>query len=165
MTEPAATAVVSVRVPVAPAAAFAMFTGEIDQWWRRGPKYRNAGVAPDSRIAIEQVLGGAVSESWRDGTGEHVHEIGRVTAWEPPHRLAFGWRNVTFAPLEHTEVEVTFAAVGKGTLVTVRHRGWESVRADHPARHGLDETGFARMLGLWWGEQLAALRERAAARP
>jgi uncharacterized protein YndB with AHSA1/START domain len=162
MTEPSATAVVSVRVPVAPAAAFAMFTEEIDQWWRRGPKYRHAGKAAGSRIAIEPGLGGAVTETWRDGTGEHVHELGRVTAWEPPSRLVFGWRNATFGPREQTEVEVTFASAGTATLVTVRHRGWESVRPDHPARHGLDDQGFARMLGLWWGDLLASLRERAA---
>ena len=163
MTDPApATAVVSVRVQAAPAAAFAMFTEQIDQWWRRGPKFRNAANATGTRIAMETFVGGAVTESWRDGKGEHVHEFGRVTAWEPPHRLVFGWRNATFAPLEHTEVEVTFAAMGSGTLVTVRHRGWESLRPDHPARHGEDAVGFARTLGLWWGDLLAALRERAA---
>lgn len=156
---PAAT--VSVRVPVAPERAFAMFTEEIDQWWRRGPKFRHGRTA-DARIAIEPRLGGRVFETWRDGAGEHEHEFGRVTAWEPPHRLAFGWRNATFAPCEHTEVEVTFTAVSKGTLVTVRHRGWESLRPDHPARHGLDETGFSRMLGMWWSELLARLRDRAA---
>lgn len=163
MTEPApATAVVSVRVAVPPAAAFAMFTDEIDQWWRRGPKFRHAGMAAETRIAIEQGVGGAVFEAWRDSKGEHVQELGRVTAWDPPHRLVFGWRNATFAPLEHTEVEVTFTAMGRGTLVTVRHRGWESLRQDHPARHGHDDVGFSRMLGLWWSDLLASLRERAA---
>ena len=34
---------VSVLVDVPPAEAFAMFTDEIDEWWRTGPAYRIAG--------------------------------------------------------------------------------------------------------------------------
>jgi uncharacterized protein YndB with AHSA1/START domain len=152
-----------VRVAAAPAVAFDLFTREIDQWWRRGPKYRHAGSAA-GRIAIEPGAGGRVFETWRDGGGgERSFEIGRITVWEPPHRLAFGWRNEEFAAAERTEVEVTFVAVGAGTLVTVRHRGWETLRKDHPARHGLDDAAFARMLGLWWSELLEQLRRRAAA--
>ena len=85
--------------------------------------------------------------------------LGTVRVWQPGERFVYSWRNATFAPLEETKVEVTFAAVGSGTLVTVRHRGWERLRKDHPARHGLDDVAFARSLGLWWGEQLSALRE------
>jgi uncharacterized protein YndB with AHSA1/START domain len=159
---PAATATVAVRVAAPPPRAFALFTVEIDSWWRRGRKYRHAGDAGDARITLEPHVGGRVFETWTDAEGSHEHELGRVTAYEPPHRLVFGWRNATFAPLEHTEVEVAFAALGSGTLVTVRHRGWEALPSDHPARHGLDDVGFARMLGLWWGELLSALRGRAA---
>jgi hypothetical protein len=36
-------AVVTVLVRVAPDDAFRIFTEEIDQWWRRGLKYRMAG--------------------------------------------------------------------------------------------------------------------------
>jgi hypothetical protein len=39
-------AVVSVLVAVEPETAFRVFTEEIDQWWRRGLKYRIAGKAP-----------------------------------------------------------------------------------------------------------------------
>ena len=158
---PAATATVAVRVLATPALAFELFTREIDLWWRRGPKYRNAGRA-DGRIAIEAGLGGRVYETWRDKSGEHTFEIGQVTVWEPPARLVLDWRNSAFQEPERTEVDVTFAPMGTGTLVTVRHRGWESLRKDHPARHGLDDVAFARLLGLWWSEQLESLRQRAA---
>ena len=60
-----------------------------------------------------------------------------------------------------TDVEVTFTAMGESTLVTVRHRGWESLRADHPARHGEADAALQRSVGLWWGEQLTSLREFA----
>jgi hypothetical protein len=73
--------------------------------------------------------------------------------------------NATFALLEQTEVEVMFAKTGAFTLVTVRHRGWEALRPDHPARHGADDEALQRVIGLWWGEQLTSLREFAAPAP
>lgn len=163
MSEPgarSATATVAVRVAAAPAAAFAAFTAEIDQWWRRGPKYRHAGANP-GRIAIELRLDGRVYEQWTEGGESREFELGRVLVWEPPHRLRFSWRNATFALAEWTEVDVAFAPQGEGTLVTVRHTGWEALRPDHPARHGMDDVAFARSVGLWWGEQLTALRLHA----
>lgn len=161
--EPAATAIVSVQVKAPPAVAFDRFVREIDQWWRRGEKYRHAGPHA-GRIVLEPGLGGRFYETWREGEQEREFELGRLTAWAPPRHFAFTWRNATFAPLEQTSVEVDFVAMGSGTLVTVRHFGWQRLRPDHPARHGLADAAFARELGLWWGEQLSALREAVAAR-
>lgn len=149
---------VSVAVAVPPADAFEVFTGEIDRWWRRGAKFRHAG-ARRGLIALEPRVGGRLFESFEGDDGAHVVEVGRVRVWEPPARLVFSWRNATFAPHEWTEVEVQFAPTRGGTLVTVTHRGWSSLRADHPARHGKAGADFARMIGLWWGEQMASLRQ------
>lgn len=161
-TEPpaGAFATVAVRVACSPAVAFDLFTTEIDLWWRRGPKFRH-GSGSAASIHIEPRLDGRVVERWRQEEREHEFELGRVLAWQPAERLVFTWRNATFAPVEHTEVEVCFTASGTGTLVTVRHRGWERLRPDHPARHGLADVEFARSVGLWWGDQLTALRELA----
>lgn len=156
---PAATATVAVRVAAERAATFDLFTREVDLWWRRGPKFRHAG-SRDGSITIEPRAGGRVFERWREDGTVREFDLGEVLVWQPPERLVFSWRNATFAPLERTEVEVTFADAAGGTLVTVRHRGWESLRDDHPARHGLVGAAFARSLGLWWGDQLTALRER-----
>lgn len=151
---------VTVSVAVPPVTAFDIFTREIDLWWRRGPRFRAAG-GERALIAIEGRVGGRVFESL--GDGEAVHEIGRVLAWEPPARLLFEWRATNFAALERTEVEVLFeaAAGGASTRVTVTHRGWATIRPDHPVRHGQDSAAFLRTMGLWWGDQLAALRQRA----
>jgi uncharacterized protein YndB with AHSA1/START domain len=152
---------VSVSVAVPPAEAFRVFTEEIDLWWRRGLKYRVAR-GSDGVMCLEPGLGGRLFESIATKAGGRVIETGRVTAWEPPARLVLEWRAVNFAPDERTEVEVRFEPAGEGTLVTVTHRGWSRIRADHPARHGHDAVAFVRMLGMWWGDLMTALRERAA---
>ncbi len=158
---PDAFATVAVRVACSPEVAFDLFTTEIDLWWRRGPKFRH-GTGPAASIHIEPKLDGRVVERWHEQETPSEFELGRVLVWQPSVRLVFSWRNATFAPVEHTEVEVCFAASGSGTLVTVRHRGWERLRIDHPARHGLADIAFAREVGLWWGDQLTALRAFAA---
>lgn len=155
-------AVVAVPLPVDE--AFALFTGEIDRWWRRGPKYRNR-IGASAVICIEPRPDGRVFEALAGAEGhEHAFEIGRVLAWEPPHRLVLSWRASNFAPDERTEVEVRFEPSRSGTTVTLEHRGWSAIRADHPVRHGQATPAFLRGLGQWWGEQLSTLRELAARR-
>jgi len=149
---------VAVRVP--PARAFEIFTAEIDQWWRRGPKFRQAGLR-SGLIHLEPRVGGRLFEEFAADGGRQVLEVGRVRIWDPPVKVAFSWRNANFAPEELTDVEVDFCATASGTRVTVTHRGWSRLRAEHPARHGLADAEFIGMKARWWGDQLSALREYA----
>jgi len=150
----------SVGLPLPPDEAFRLFTEEIGLWWRRGRRFRNAG-GERGLIAIEPGLGGRLFESFGAPGAQTVVEIGRVTAWEPPQRLAFTWRASNFAPHELTQVEVAFDARGDGTLVTVVHSGWSALPPDHPVRHGQDVPAFIRTMGMWWGELLSTLRLHA----
>ena len=167
MTSTAATpgdvAVVTVRVRVDPPTAFRVFTDEIDRWWRPGLRFRTGGgAAGRSVVALEPGVGGRLFETIGAGPGARVVETGRVLAWDPPRRLVLAWRAVNFAePDPSTEVEVEFAPTASGTLVTVRHRGWASVRADHPVRHAQPVPAFLAGMGRWWGDLLTALREIA----
>jgi uncharacterized protein YndB with AHSA1/START domain len=154
---------VTVSVGVPPGTAFEIFTQEIDSWWRRGPRFRQAGVSRGF-IRIEAGVGGRIFESFEAAGATQVVQVGSVLVWEPARRLVFSWRNVNFAAHESTEVEVLFAAAGQGTLVTVLHRGWSSLPAAHPARHGLNGAEFSRMIGLWWGDLLTSLRQHAGRR-
>jgi len=151
---------VAVVVDVAPDAAFRLFTEEIDQWWRRGSRYRVSG-RDRGFLRLEAGVGGRLFEEIESPAGARVVETGRVTVWEPPGRLVFEWRAANFAPSETTEVEVRFEPAPSGTLVTLTHRGWSRIRPDHPARHGAEVPVFVRTLGLWWGELLSSLREHA----
>lgn len=152
---------VTVQVRVPPEVAFAVFTEEIDQWWGRGPAFRIAGRAPGV-LSIEPRLGGRIFEQGADGAP--LWDVGVVTAWEPPARLRFTWRSVRFVPGESTDVEVSFASYGSGTRVTVEHRGWTTIRPDHPVRHGEPPTVFLARMGGWWGSLMTSLRAHAGAR-
>lgn len=152
---------VSVLVRVPPEDAFAIFTTEIDQWWRRGPRFRASG-RHRGILHLEPKVGGRLFESVDLPSGKtSVIETGRVKVWTPPRRLVFDWRAVNFAPHESTEVDVSFDPSPSGTLVTVVHRGWASIRGDHPVRHGEDVPAFIRTMGLFWGGLLASLRVHA----
>jgi uncharacterized protein YndB with AHSA1/START domain len=148
--------VVALRVAATPERAFQAFTAEIAAWWRPNQLFlftpRAAGT-----LAFEPGDGGRFTETAADG---EVFEIGRITAWQPGARLAFTWRQASFAPGQVTHVEVRFEPVGDETRVTVEHRGWETVPQDHVARHTFPDAVFLRRHGEWWQALLASLRSR-----
>jgi uncharacterized protein YndB with AHSA1/START domain len=154
---------VTVMVAVPIEIAFEVFTLEIDSWWRRGPRFRPMGRKPGV-LCFEGKVGGRLFESYGSARAPQIVEMGRITAWEPPSRLAFDWRNSTFAPDERTEVEVRFKEVHGKTEVTVEHRGWSALREGHPARHGLVGSQFSRSMGIFWGELMGSMREHAVTR-
>lgn len=158
-------AIVNLHVAVEPAVAFEVFTTEIDRWWRRGVKFRVAGRRPGA-LQLEPHVGGRLFESYDTVAGTRLAEIGRVTVWQPPSRLVFIWRAANFVAGEQTEVEVRFDPIKRGTAtsLTLIHRGWASIRPDHPARHGDDVPTFIRNMGLWWGDLMSSLREHLTTR-
>ncbi|MBA3464081.1 MAG: hypothetical protein H0T46_29265 [Deltaproteobacteria bacterium] len=121
-----------VRVQVSIADAFEVFTLEIDQWWRTGPAYRIGGKHPGP-LHLEPRLGGRIWQQYGEG-GSALHEIGAITAWDPPTLVM---------------------------RVTLEHRGFAALRDDHPVRHGKPIVEFIGELGMWWGSLLTSLRERA----
>jgi uncharacterized protein YndB with AHSA1/START domain len=155
---PGDAATVSVFVAVPPDSAFQVFTEEIDQWWRTGPRFRIGGKRA-GRIYFEPGPSGRLFETFDVASGTRTFEVGKVTVWEPPARLALEWRGVNFKPGEKTFVEVTFEPMRDGTTVTVRHSGWSALPPKHPARHGLEGPAFTRTIGLFWGDLMTSLRE------
>ena len=154
---------VSLRVAATPLRAFDVFTREIGRWWRPNGLFQftpqGAGVLSFESSSARGEHGRLV-ETQADGS---VFEIGRVTAWEPGERLAFGWHQASFTDAQHTHVEVRFEAVGDETRVTVEHRGWDTVPQDHVARHHFPERVFLLRHGEWWQVLLASLRSEVQA--
>ena len=147
-----------VRVPIEH--AFDIFTLEIDAWWGRGPAFRIGGKHPGP-LHLEPKLGGRIFQQYgKDGSA--LHEIGKITAWDPPAHFAFTWRNVSFTDEDaDTFVEVWFEPGTEGTRVTLEHRGFAAIRGDHPVRHGKPVDAFIRDMGMWWGSLVSSMREYA----
>jgi uncharacterized protein YndB with AHSA1/START domain len=147
-----------------PITAFALFTTEIDAWWRHGPRFRH-GLGRPSVMRFEGGEGGRLLEVYTDEAGG-AFEVGRVLAWKPGDRLIFQWRGNDFEPGLVTEVEVFFEPAEAGTRVTLEHRGWDRVPLDHASRHGYGASNaFTSMIGLWWGDLLTSLRAHAGNEP
>ena len=103
----------SVVLPLAPVAAFELFTGRIGEWW---PADRRHTRDPASEIFL--LASGRFYERARDG---HEVELGRVRCWDLPNRILLDFFIAT-GPEKPTEVEIVFAARAGGTHVTVIHR-------------------------------------------
>ncbi len=149
---------VALRVKAPPERAFAAFVGEIGAWWRPNGLFQTTPRAPGV-LAFEPGEGGRLTETLASGK---VFEIGRITAWEPPARLVFSWRQANFPPDLQTEVEVRFEPVGEETRVSVEHRGFDRVPAGSAARHGFPDQALLMRLAEWWRMLLTSYGERAA---
>lgn len=128
----------------APAAhAFRVFTDGVDRWW---PRQHHIGKSPLKRAVIEPGMGGRWYSVCEDGS---ECDIGRVLAWDPPHRLVMSWQingAWQFDPAFVTEVEVTFTPDGPAkTTVVVEHRDLE--------RYGAQAAAIREMIGAdtGWG--------------
>jgi uncharacterized protein YndB with AHSA1/START domain len=115
----------SVEVPVEPAAAFEVFTEEIDAWYGRAPYSWND---PKRAIGIrfEPGVGGRWLEVWDETTGDG-YEMGRILEWEPGVRLVMTFQSVLLPPEPRTEIDVRFDDIATGTRVTLEHRGLDQL--------------------------------------
>ncbi len=148
---------VALRVKASPERAFQAFVEEIGLWWRPSPLFQTTPRAP-GRLAFEAGEGGRLTETLANGK---VFEIGRIVTWAPPHQLVFSWRQASFPPDLHTEVEARFEPVGEETRVSIEHRGFTRVPAESAARHGFPDQALQMRLAEWWRAQLASLDAHA----
>jgi uncharacterized protein YndB with AHSA1/START domain len=149
---------VAVRVDATPERAFAVFTGEIDRWWRPNGLFPFT-VGRSGRLAFDPGPSGRLVETYDDGSS---FVIGEVRAWDPPRHLAVGWRQASFAPGQDTELHVRFEPLGAQTRVTVEHRGWDAIPRQHAARHGFPLAPFQRRFAEWWQVLLRDLADVTA---
>ena len=147
---------VAMRVAAPAARTFAAFTNEIGEWWLPNRLFRFTDRA-DGRLAFEPDPPKWLVEIGRDG---ERFEVGPVIVWEPPHRVAFGWRQAGFPAGRSTQVFVRFEALEDGTRVTVEHLGWDQIPKAHAARHGFPLIAFQERLAEWWEALLASLALR-----
>jgi hypothetical protein len=131
--------------------AFRLYTQDIARWWPM--KTHSLGGENVAQVAIEGRTGGRIYERWHDGSEK---TWGTILDWDAPHRLVHSW-HVSTDPEHASEVEVRFAAVGRGrTRVTLEHRHWERMSGERAAvvRKNYDQgwqaiitEHFARLAG------------------
>jgi uncharacterized protein YndB with AHSA1/START domain len=148
----AATVSRSVEVPLDPAAAFELYTGQINRWWRRDSPYWNDRERARG-LRIEPFVGGRLVEVYDQATGEGF-EIGRVKVWEPGRRVTYSWRQADWPAGEELEIEVGFAPAPAGTRVTISVRGWERLTGGPEIGRGYGK-GAGELLG-WYAEAAGA---------
>jgi uncharacterized protein YndB with AHSA1/START domain len=119
-----------------PEHAFEIWARRTSLWWPHG---HSVSGEPGLTVAFEPRPGGRIFERTPGGA---EHDWGEVLEWEPPHRLAYLW-HLRFDRADATEVEVTFAAAGDGTAVSIVHRGWERLGAKGAERRERNLKGWA----------------------
>lgn len=152
--------IVSLRVNATPLEAFEVFTQEIGAWWKPSGLFQ---LTPrgDGALRFEPGEGGRLVTDLPNGK---TFEIGQIITWQPGERLAFSWRQATFAANQVTQVEVRFEPIGQETRVTVEHRGWDAIPQDHAARHGFPLQVFQMRQGEHWRTLLGAMAAHATKR-
>jgi uncharacterized protein YndB with AHSA1/START domain len=105
------------------------------------------------RVVFECRVGGRIFEELTDG---RRFQWGRVTAWEPSHRVAFTW-HPSREEAEAQDVDLTFHREGPGTKVELVSSGWERLGARaRSARKGY-ELGWGAVLDHWAGRWSGAM--------
>ena len=94
-------------------------------------------------VVFEEGVGGRIFERTPAGV---EHDWGRVTAWDPPSRLAYTWY-LRRTPEDATDVEIRFVdAGGDRTLVEIEHAGFERLGAQAPQRREGNRLGWTAVV-------------------
>lgn len=135
MSDPILERVIALRC--SPAHAFRVFTEMTDLWWPKGHRR-----TPGATMVFEPAAGGRLLERAADGE-EWV--LGRLTVFDPPHRLGFDW--FPGSPAAPTSVDVTFSAAEHGSEIAIVHRALsEAAIAAWPEKVALFERGWDTIL-------------------
>jgi uncharacterized protein YndB with AHSA1/START domain len=139
----------NVVVPLAPAAAFALFTAEISTWWPLDTHSLLGARA--RRIVVEPRVGGRVFEVADDG---EEALWGSVLVWRPADAFAMTW-HVGRGPETAQVLEIRFRAEGGGTRVELEHRGWERLGGEAIESMQGYREGWGRIFGRLYPEAAA----------
>ncbi len=108
-----------IEVPLAPVAAFDLFTSKMESWW----PFETHSVFLSEKVSFsfEYRDGGRLVETGPDGEDTIW---GTVLSFDPPNLVRFTWHPGRESETAQ-EVEVTFVASEAGTIVSLVHSGWE----------------------------------------
>jgi len=120
----------TITVPIPPARAFEVFTGEIGSWWPVAT--HSVGLERATGVSMGTRVGDQLVEMMDDGT---TSVWGTVIRSDPPKELTLTWH--AGRPAENpTLLEITFTAAPEGTVVELVHSGWERWEDGETAANG-----------------------------
>jgi uncharacterized protein YndB with AHSA1/START domain len=131
--------VLSVELPLPPAAAFDAFARRFAEWWPSKTHSLTRDSATSCRLAPEP--GGGVEERAPDGAW---HRWGTVESVEPGRRLRFNW-HPDREPESAQWIEVVFEPQGGGTRATLTHGGWDALGEIAPILRREYAAGWPRV--------------------
>jgi uncharacterized protein YndB with AHSA1/START domain len=151
---------VALRVPVTAERAFAAFTEQISEWWQPNGLFQFTP-GRTGTLAFEPGPDGRLVETYPDGKS---FVVGHIRVWDPPHHLELTWRHANFAPDQETKLHVRFDdidGVHHQSRITIEHYGWDTIPAEHAARHGFALATFQLQFAQWWQTLLQAVAQVA----
>ena len=141
----------STDVPWKPAEAFERFTAKFGQWWPVST--HSIGGTRVARVVFECQPGGRIFEQFADG---RRYQWGRITAWDPPHRVAFTW-HPSRDEGEAQDVEVRFEPAHGGSRVVLKSWGWEKLGPRAARERKGHSIGWGSILEVFAGRRSAAV--------
>jgi uncharacterized protein YndB with AHSA1/START domain len=136
--------------------AFRRFTAGFADWWPRAT--HSIGGRQTRTIGFECRVGGQIYEELLDG---RCFQWGKVTAWDPPRRVAFTW-HPSKDEATAQDVQVLFHPREQGTEVELTATGWEKLGARGPRERKGYNIGWGSVLDTYAGRWSPALPVFAA---
>ncbi len=131
---------ISFQVDCAAALAFDVWTQRFSTWW---PVSHSVTGERDVSIVLEPRIGGRIFERT---SGGQEYDWGRITLWEPPHRLGYLW-HLRQDRADATDVEVRFQPLDASTtLVEIRHQGWDRLGARGSQLRNANQAGWSGLV-------------------
>jgi uncharacterized protein YndB with AHSA1/START domain len=118
--------------------AFATWTERFSAWWPRG----HSVSGDPAEVVLEPRHGGRIFERTRQG--DEI-DWGEITAWDPPHLLAYRW-HIRRGRAEATDVQIRFVAVDGRTLLEITQAGWERLGDDAHQWRDANAGGWSGLL-------------------
>ena len=120
--------------------AFGTWTSRTSLWWP--PSHTTTG-GRGFAVHFEPFVGGRIFERTPEGL---EIDWGELTAWEPPHHLAYLW-HINTTRSRATDVAIRFVAQADGaTRVEIVHSGWERLGASGAGWRDANRGGWSGLL-------------------
>lgn len=99
-------------------------------WWG------DRGTYPSTHWELDPRVGGAWRSRWRAPDGSSFSLGGEILALDPPRLLVYSWWDERYPGLPLTTVRYDLVPTESGTLLTVRHTGFDGMRGDFDDYNG-----------------------------